>query len=126
MRFLMAATVLLVCCVCAVAGEVTGLTLIDAASDRPVRALKDGDTIDFGKNGRILSIRADVSGRVGSVRFALDGKTVQTESTAPFALAGDRNGDYGAWQPAAGRHTLVATPYAQSGARGSRLTTRAP
>ena len=103
----------------ACAGEVTGLTLIDANTDRPIRALKDGDTIDLAKDGGAINIRADVAGKVGSVRFSLDGKTVQTESTAPFALAGDTKGNYGSWEVGAGKHTLVATPYARPNAQGA-------
>ena len=103
----------------AAAGEVTGLTLIDANTNRPIRALKDGDTVDFAKDGGALNIRADVSGRVGSVRFRLDGNTVRTESTAPFAVGGDRNGNYSAWHVGPGRHTLVATPFPRANAQGA-------
>ena len=56
---------------------------------------------------------------VGSVRFALDGNAnFQTESVAPYALAGDTAGDYNPWTPALGAHTLTATPF--TGGRGRR------
>ncbi|MFW6107529.1 MAG: DUF5060 domain-containing protein [bacterium] len=100
------------------AGEVTGLTLVDAQTDRDIRALTDGATIDLAKDGGSLNVRADVAGEVGSVRFAVDGKTVQTENVAPYALAGDRGGDYSPWRPSPGRHVLTVTPYAESNGRG--------
>ncbi len=100
------------------ATEVTGFTLIDARADRDIGPLEDGATIDRAKVGGAINVRADVAGNVGSVRFEVDGRTVQTENVAPYALAGDRNGDYGAWSIEPGRHTLKATPYPQGGARG--------
>ena len=117
-----AGTALVCCCAAATAaaaGEVTRLTLIDASTDKAIRALSDGETIDLAKDGDRLNVRADVAGEVGSVRFAVDGKVVRTESTAPFALAGDRNGDYAAWDIGPGRHTLTATPYARPNGQGA-------
>ena len=101
----------------AMAGEVTGLTLVSADADRDIGALADGATLDLAATGAV-SVRADVAGDVRSVRFAVDGETVRTESTAPYALAGDREGDYAAWAIGPGRHTLEATPYPQPGAKG--------
>ncbi|MFO8014530.1 MAG: DUF5060 domain-containing protein [Phycisphaerae bacterium] len=101
----------------AAAGEVTGFTLISARTNEPVGRLKDGATVDRAKTGPV-SVRADVAGDVGSVRFEVDGRTVQTESTPPYALAGDNDGNYNAWSVAPGKHTLKATPYAKGGASG--------
>ena len=116
------ATALLLCGLAATAvpaGEVTKLTLVDAQSDRDIRTLSNGATVDLAKDGRRLNVRADVSGKVGSVRFAVDGRTVQTENSAPYALGGDRNGDYGAWTPDGGKHTLTATAYAGPNGTGA-------
>ena len=99
--------------------EITSLVLIDAGTNRPIGQLKDGDTIDLARVGGNLNLRADVKGRVGSVRFALDKKgDFRTESTAPFALAGDTKGNYGTWTPSPGKHTIVATPFSQPRAGG--------
>ncbi|MEO1438068.1 MAG: DUF5060 domain-containing protein, partial [Bacteroidota bacterium] len=46
----------------------------------------------------------------------------QTESAAPYALAGDASGDYNAWTPTLGLHTLSATPYSTSGGNGTAGT----
>lgn len=59
-----------VCCVLvtsASAQEIAGFTLIDAISDRDIRPFKDGDTIDFTKEGGELNIRVDVRREVGTV-----------------------------------------------------------
>ena len=70
--------------------------------------------------GTSLNIRANVSGSVGSVRFGLDGNTnFRTEQQRPYALAGDSSGNYEAWTPALGSHSLTATPYSASGATGT-------
>jgi len=111
------------------AGAVVGFTLINADTDRPIGPLADGATLDLAKlPTRNLNVRAETRpARVGSVRFELDGKPVRTEGTPPYALAGDRDGNYAAWTPARGAHTLSATPYSRpnaGGAAGKPLTIR--
>jgi hypothetical protein len=69
------------------AQEVVGFTLIDASTDREIRPLRDGDTIDFKTEGTELNIRADVRGNVGSVRFELNGgQWTDTETAPPFSI----------------------------------------
>lgn len=102
--------------------QVSGLTLIDADSDRAIGPLTDGMTLDLSKlPTRRLNVRAETTpGVVGSVRFGLDAKTnYRTESDAPYALAGDTDGDYRAWTPSAGTHTLTATAYSGPKATGT-------
>jgi len=68
-----------------------------------------------------LNIRANTNpGVVGSVVFRLDSNLrYRTESSAPYALAGDSPiGDYLSWTPAQGDHLVVATPYSQANAKG--------
>ena len=102
------------------AGEITGFTLIDAASDQVIGALNDGDTVDLSSMARGINIRAELAGDVGSVRFGLNNKDdYRIENVAPYALAGDNQGDYSEWTPAPGEYTVTATPYPQSGARGT-------
>jgi hypothetical protein len=71
-----------------------------------------------------LNIRANVSG-VGSVKFTWSGAEsgTKTESTAPYAMKGDRGGNYLAWTPTLGTYTLTMTTYSGSGATGSVLQT---
>ena len=102
--------------------SVIGLMLMNADTDQPVGPLQDGDTVDLtALPTRNLNVRADTSpATVGSVRFALDSNSnFRTESSLPYALAGDTGGDYWNWTPAAGSHTLTATPYTGSGASGT-------
>ncbi len=103
------------------AGEVVSLVLIDAETNQTIGPLSDGDTIDLTKVGGSLNVRAEVRGNVGSVQFALDQKdNFRTESTAPFSLAGDTEGNYGSWTPSAGKHTIVATPFSKPKAGGEK------
>lgn len=77
-------------------------------------------TINLAQVGTRLNVRANVSGTVLSVKFDLDLKAgYRTESTAPFSLAGDSNGNYASWTPGLGTHTLAATPYSDAGAGGT-------
>lgn len=116
----MCLAVLLLSASLASAAEVTGLTLIDAFTDQPIGPLSTGDTIDLSPTARGVNIRADVEGDAGSVRFGLNGNdNYKVENVAPYALAGDSQGDYSAWAPSPGQYTVTATPYPQSGARGT-------
>src|SRR5205085_8420823 len=90
--------------------DITGLTLINADTDQPIGALKDGATLDLStlptKN---LAVRADTStsATVGSIKFGLDSNSnFRVENNAPYAMAGNSGSDYFAWTPANGTHTI--------------------
>ena len=99
---------------------VTSFTLVNADTDEELRTLADGDELVLSTlPTRNLNVYASTSGEVGSVVFALDGQEgYQTESVAPYAMQGDENGDYLAWTPSVGEHTLTATPYVRSSGGG--------
>jgi hypothetical protein len=110
------------------AQEVSSLTLIDADTDQPVAgfdAMESGAVLNLGLlPTRNLNVRANTTPSVvGSVRFEFDGDAnYHVESAAPYALAGDSSGNFNAWTPALGAHTLVAVPYTSSGASGTAGT----
>lgn len=86
------------------------MTLINSSTNTEIKQLIDGDTINLHYTGSSLSIRANVSETVGSVVFGYDDNdSYQTESIAPYAIAGDDQGDYNAWTPSIGGHTISAT-----------------
>lgn len=102
------------------------LTLIDADTNRPVPGydpIPSGATLDLSKLPRTPNLRANTAGRVGSVRFGLDGKdNAKTENVAPYALCGNSGGDYapcgsGVFSP--GGHRVNVTPYAGANAGGA-------
>jgi hypothetical protein len=103
----------------ATAPSVTGLTLVNAATQLDERTLVDGTVISLATDGVQLNVRADVGGTVGSVAFYLDGTLVRTESAAPYALAGDDAGVYRSWTPAVGAHTLRVVPYSGTSRTGT-------
>jgi hypothetical protein len=102
--------------------QVSSLILINADTDQPILTMTDGMTINLATlPTRNLNIQALTSpSAVGSVRFALDANAnYRTETAAPYAMAGDVNGNYTAWTPAVGLHTLTATPYTGTGGTGT-------
>ena len=104
------------------AATVESFTLIDAATDREVMTLQAGATLNLATlPSRKLNVRANVAGGASAVEFRLDGSQRRMEKSAPFALAGDADGDYRAWTPAVGNHTLTATAYAGS-SKGAELS----
>ena len=108
--------------------QVTGFTLINAASDSVIGPLMSGDQIVLNNVGKKLSIRADTSGNIGSVQFDFDGVTnYRTENNSPFVLGGDSNGNHAPIDDLAieGLHTVSATPFSGSklsGTSGATLT----
>ena len=102
------------------AQEVVGFTLIDASTDKEIRPLRDGETINFKTEGAQLNIRADVRGDVGGVRFDLNnGQWTKSETAPPYSIGGDRRGDYDAWTPPAGKYRLTAAPFADGSAKAT-------
>ncbi|MEO0421580.1 MAG: DUF5060 domain-containing protein [Pseudomonadota bacterium] len=101
---------------------VVELALIDADLDQPIPdqdPLADGATLNLATlPTRNLNVVARTDGEIGSVRFLLDGAVFSTENVAPYALAGDSNGDFNAWTPPLGELTITATAYAGEGAGG--------
>jgi ELWxxDGT repeat protein len=101
---------------------VTGFALIDADRNQVIWTFGDGTTINLNelptRNLNIAALTTRVP--VGSIQFNLEGamQLTRTENVAPYALAGDRNGDYYRWTPIVGSYTLTATPYALANARG--------
>lgn len=99
-------------------------TLINADTDRAVRLcdpIPPNALVQFGPLGTTnLNIRANTgAGTVGSVRFSLDATAnFRTETSPPYALAGDNSGNFAPWTPTAGAHKLVVTPFTQAGGTG--------
>ncbi len=106
----------------------SSLSLINADTNQPIPGydpLPSGTTLDLATlPTRNLNIRANTSpATVGSVRFALDGNSAYaTDSATPYALAGDSSGNYTAWTPSVGSHSVTATPYTGAGATGTAGT----
>ncbi len=102
---------------------VVSLTLVNADTNQDIRQLVDDDTINFAElPTRNLNVRANTSPAVvDQLRFAYDDDdNYQTENNPPYTL-GDRNGDYDAWTPSLGEHTLRAVPIV-NGQEGTALT----
>ncbi|GLR16080.1 hypothetical protein GCM10007940_06950 [Portibacter lacus] len=95
---------------------------MNASNNEVIFDMNDDMTINLTETGSQLNIIATIDGEVGSVRFSYDSDdNYQTENIAPYALAGDSNGNYNAWTPALGDHNIVARAYAGSGASGNLL-----
>ena len=95
---------------------IQSLDLINAQSGETIRNLSDGDTIDSGP----FTIVAKAGDDTASVVFQLTGpaSSSRTESTAPFTLTGDTNGNFAPASLPAGKYRLSAVPRAESGGKG--------
>lgn len=108
--------------------EISGLTLINAATDTDIKPLLKGADINYTSLGtNQLSIRANTNpAKVGSVKFVLDSKE-KLENSAPYTIAGDapKTGgiDYLPFTPAPGYHTLLVTAYSGSNGTGTASDT---
>jgi len=107
------------------APKVTSFTLIDAETNRDLLTITNGAAINLSKLGtRSFNIRANTSDAVSSVLFQYD-RIRRTESSKPYALFGDANGNYTKASLKRGSHSLSGIPYTgkhNSGKRGEATT----
>ena len=106
--------------------SVTDFKLVDAAAEKDVMSITNGQTISLSALDLTkVNIRAITSTDAGSVKFELSGEQSKTytDNRAPYALHGDNgygNFYYGTWYPPeTGTYTLKATPYTLDYALGS-------
>lgn len=104
------------------------LTLINADTEEDITDILPNDVLDTTviKTSN-LNVRANiVEGFTGSIRFELSGaKTFKrTESFAPYALFGDKAGDFFPGKLPWGKYTLKVTVYEAKRAKGAILETR--
>jgi N-acetylneuraminic acid mutarotase len=102
-------------------GSVASLSLVNANTDADIGNFTNGAVLDI-SGGKTYSVRANTSGTVRSVQFRLNGVAIRTESSAPYAVAGDNAGDYAPWNLTAGTYTLQVVPYSGTGATGTAGT----
>jgi beta-glucosidase len=100
--------------------RLSGLVLVDVATETDIDPLANGSTIDLSVPGTLVNVRAEVidEALVGSVRWSLDDEVLRVENAAPFAVGGDIDGQLVPWSIPVGKHTLTATPYAGDDATG--------
>ncbi|MDX2302388.1 MAG: DUF5060 domain-containing protein [Microscillaceae bacterium] len=101
---------------------VSSFTLVNADTDKDIGPLSQGSIINLAiLPTSNLNIRVNTSpSTVGSVTFNLNnGSITRVESAAPYALAGDDNGNYRPWSPALGAYTLKAKAFSLAGAKGT-------
>jgi len=97
--------------------EVTGFTLINADTDAEIGPLNEGDIINISEIGtRNFNVVAAINDvEIGSVVFDFN-ETIafSTENVAPYALGGDRSGDFRPLSFDIGANTITATPFSES------------
>jgi hypothetical protein len=105
---------------------VTGLTLIDADTNKPVPGfdpIQPGATLDLARLPARMNIRANVSSAVKSVWFGLDGNgNYRLQGGAPYSLCNDNGGDFEPCPAAVfapGAHSLLATPFTAANGGGA-------
>jgi hypothetical protein len=96
--------------------EITGFVLVDPYNDTDVSTLVDYDTIRYSER---YNIRANATDDTESVEFFLNGKR-WGENQEPYALFGDRKGNYNRGRLRPGDYTLTATAYRQNLHKGEK------
>ena len=100
-------------------GAIIGFNVINTTSNEVVGPLSDGGSINANSAAPGFSIEAlTYPDEVGSVVFELDGEKIQTESYAPYAIAGDGNGRFNPLYLKEGIYTLTAIPFGESSGNG--------
>ncbi|MEO0525920.1 MAG: choice-of-anchor D domain-containing protein [Bacteroidota bacterium] len=100
--------------------EISNFMLIDADTDTEIGPIADGDVIDLANfDANSFNISAVPSEEVGSVVFDFNGTTgFQTENVAPYALGGDRRGNFNSLAFPLGINTVTATAFLGSNGSG--------
>lgn len=116
--------------------RVEALILVDADTDKDIRAVEDGAVLDLAQLPKNLAMRADTDPpTVGSVTFRIDAGQPRSDSMAPYGVTPDVAGNFSPWTLALGAHTVnaVASDAANGGGRLGEpleidfmLTTSAP
>ena len=102
---------------------IVSFTLVNSGNNSDLFELTNGMVINQSDvNGMKLNIRANTNpSEVGSVYFTLSGPVnrTATENVAPYALFGDKNGNYSGKTLSPGTYTLTARAYSLSGRKGT-------
>ncbi|MCS4435330.1 HYR domain-containing protein [Aquiflexum gelatinilyticum] len=102
---------------------IVSFTLINSDTDVDMFELTNGMVINQSQiNGLKLNVRANTNPSiVGSVYIKLSGPVSRTttENVAPYALFGDKNGNYSGKTLTSGTYTLTAMAYSESGRKGT-------
>ncbi|MEL6190778.1 MAG: choice-of-anchor D domain-containing protein, partial [Bacteroidota bacterium] len=106
--------------------ETSRFVLVNSDTNEDIMVLEDEAEIDLTIVGRALNIRAEVlcGDKTESMRLVLTGaqSRTRTENKAPYALAGDSNGNYSNQNFVPGDYMLRATPYTEKNAQGDAGT----
>ncbi len=101
--------------------------LINATTNEVIGALENGTTVDASDfpRGTEFNVSVEFQGRIGSVRFGLNGnEDFRTENAAPFTVAGDFESDFFAAPLQEGSNTVTATAFARDDSAGRQLGER--
>lgn len=98
--------------------------LWDARTDRLIARIDDGGYVDpelvLHRPVNIVAVPADPAS-VESIFFDFKGERTRTENVYPYALFGDRRGDFNGSELELGEHSLSVTAYAQNRLKGSQV-----
>jgi hypothetical protein len=102
-------------------GQIEGLYLINADTDRPIQVLRNGSliiTTNLGTSNFSIEARG-TNGTVGSVQFGYNNiSNFRVEKDAPFAFCGNSGDNFIACSVLVqGEHTIKATPFYNQTAR---------
>jgi len=106
----------------------TGLSIINPESNGVVASVSNGQTFSFADIGSNLNLAANFGNftdQVGSVVFDQingDADARQVENVSPFALYGDRNGNYNGQTFSVGTFSVRVRAFTGKNGSGEQLT----
>ena len=105
--------------------RIVSFSIIDTETQKPIKGyekIAKNDTIVISKlPTKKINVRANVSGKPGSVRFMVPEKKLnRVESKPPYSLAGDIYGRFLSWTVEPGTYRLAAVHYDLAEGKGDR------
>jgi hypothetical protein len=103
---------------------ITSLTLMNAVNDTAYGPAANYPSISYATLETMgITFKAETVGKIGSIRWGLDGSSYKIEGTAPYSINGDDNTNLRPFDVSKGEHTITATAYSAANATGAALGT---
>ncbi|WP_020529911.1 Ig-like domain-containing protein [Flexithrix dorotheae] len=103
---------------------IDGFELVDAENDKMLGLIRNNQIINLATlKSKQITFEAKTRSKFGSVLFYLNGELYSSENSAPYAFAGDDNGDFFPANLPTGNYQLKAKAFSERKGKGEKLAT---